>query len=670
MAQGGPALSRADERSFRADIEGLRAVAILGVVGFHLVPRVAPGGFAGVDVFFVISGFLITRLLLADMSSGTFSFSRFYARRLRRLLPAYFAMILGCLLTALVLFLPPETIRFATISIFSTLYASNFYFMSLDGYFNPASTTSPLLHTWSLSVEEQFYILFPALLFFLHRYLRLHLLAALTATAAASFALGVVMIDVDPTVAFFFPLTRFWQFLTGGILAYLTLNAPVRISRLLDVHAVARDALLVIGLALIAASYFFFDRATEFPGWPALAPTFGAALVILAGVGGLARFTGWTLTNPLARFVGRISYSLYLWHWPLFTFYRLTYGPTGVVEEASLLVVAFSLAYLSWRFVEVPFQTMSLARPTVVFRLAGLASVTAVTVAVTLIVSDGLPQRFRPNQVAVADHLGYVPRQTGPRCFLGDAHHRDDAAYDVAGCLRPEAPGPRLAFVGDSHAHHYLEAARHLWPQATVTLIGASGCRPTVDATGAPACVGLMQRAFADLIPNGRFDQIVLAGQWNAGDLFGLQHTVRSLAARQIPVVVLGPIVEYRNSLPRLLAFDQLDRSPETFRYWSWLAQKREVDTLLRGALADENATYVSLLDLMCDRATCQVFAAEGVPMQWDHGHLTHAGARLLLKRMEQLGVFADRIRNAEASIRADSGATFGRGAIVDSARR
>ncbi len=622
----------------RADIEGLRAVAVLGVLVFHLTPRLAPGGFIGVDVFFVISGFLITGIILRELGQHDFSFARFYARRMRRLLPAYFIMLLACFIAGFFLLLPQEFARFAVSSVFSNFYISNFYFMNFDGYFNPASETSPLLHTWSLSIEEQFYIAFPLVLLLIYRVTQ-NLTVPLLFMALASFVASVVIIRFSTAMAFFSPLPRFWELLLGALIAVQVVHRRDVLTGALDRYPFTRDLLALSGLAAIGLGYLAFSRWMDFPGWAVLVPTLGAAAVIVAGVGGTGRLTALLLANPLALFIGGLSYSLYLWHWPIATFYRVTYGPTGPVEELALLVACFAAAYLSFHLVETPIRRRP-ARPARIFPAAAAGTTCTLAIAVAVTGLNGLPQRFSREQAAIAEHQRHLVPTDDPRCFLFDAHHHDASYYDTAACLAADGEGPRVAFVGDSHAEHYVAGARKVWPQATVVLIGATGCRPTILTDGAPVCLDLMDKAFDELLPGGGFDHIFLAGRWEMHDLHGLRPTILHLNKLGAEVVVLGRVIEYENSLPRLLALEMIDRTPQAFDAWSRLDDMRRLDAEMARLLAGTNARFVSTLDLMCDDATCQLFAADNVPMQWDNSHLTADGAAVLLARMQDRGLF------------------------------
>jgi peptidoglycan/LPS O-acetylase OafA/YrhL len=283
-------------RAFRPDIEGLRAVAVLGVLLFHVAPSDLRGGFVGVDVFFVISGYLIAGAILAEARGGSFSYLDFYARRLRRLAPAYLAMMAAVFAAAQVVLLPKEMTFLGEAALASVAYVSNMLFMLEAGYFSDHLKGSPLLHTWSLSVEEQFYLVFPAALLASLALPRRAMLALWAVIAAASLVAAELLIETQEAWAFFLAPTRFWQFLAGAALAAVP---PRRL------RPFAADTLAFGGLALIAGSYLLYTPEIRFPGLAAIPPTLGAAAVIAAG--GAGRLSGFALGNPVAGFFGRIS---------------------------------------------------------------------------------------------------------------------------------------------------------------------------------------------------------------------------------------------------------------------------------------------------------------------------------------------------------------------------
>jgi len=376
-------------QGYRPDIDGLRAFAIVPVVFFHY--RIAPfaGGFVGVDVFFVISGFLITSLIYREASKGRFSIVDFYERRIRRIFPALFTVLAFTAVASFAILLPDDLRTYGKSLGATALFASNFEFLREASYFDAAADLKPLLHTWSLAVEEQYYLLFPPLIMLLALRSRGLAFAVIAALTVAFLALAIWLVAVDRPLAFYLLPGRAWELFLGASLALAALPA---------LQTGVADALGAIGLALIGWSVFRFTGVTPFPGLASIPPCGGAALLILAGSGGRS-LTARLLSTPPLVFIGKISYALYLWHWPLFVFggyYALT-RPLGPLEKAGLIGVSFILATLSWRFVERPFRI----RPSPIGRHAlfvggACAMAAAVALGALAVATRGAPERFSP----------------------------------------------------------------------------------------------------------------------------------------------------------------------------------------------------------------------------------------------------------------------------------
>ncbi|WP_108814287.1 acyltransferase family protein [Loktanella sp. Alg231-35] len=330
---------------YRREIDGLRAIAVLPVILFHAGFGIFSGGYIGVDVFFVISGHLITSILIAELNKETFSIVHFYERRARRILPALFVVMLACLPFAYMWMLPSQMEEFAQSVVAVSLFLSNWLFWSQSGYFETATELKPLLHTWSLAVEEQYYLLFPILMMAIWR-LGLRFVGVIfVALASSSLLLSEWGWRNEPDINFFFTFSRFWELLVGSICAYLTVGQPTKSSNVLS----------SIGLAAIVFAIFAFDGETPFPSVYALIPVVGTALIIL-----YARQGTWVAKLLSMRAfvgIGLISYSAYLWHQPLFAFGRLrSDAEPGHLLMGLLAVVALLLAWATWRFVEQPFR--------------------------------------------------------------------------------------------------------------------------------------------------------------------------------------------------------------------------------------------------------------------------------------------------------------------------
>ncbi|MFO0456883.1 MAG: acyltransferase family protein, partial [Alphaproteobacteria bacterium] len=299
---------------YRADIDGLRALAVIAVMIFHAFPSSLKGGFVGVDIFFVISGYLISSIILRDLHAGEFSFAGFYARRIRRIFPALALVMFAVLAFGYFALLADEYMQLGKHVGAGAAFLSNVVLWREAGYFDNASETKPLLHLWSLAVEEQFYILWPALLYLCWRW-RCSTLAVLLTVTALSFAANLASLRYDLSLAFYSPFTRFWELSAGAVLAYLNVTRPLMLRPNLQ------NAMSWLGLALILAACFGLRKSLSFPGFWALLPVVGACLMIAAGAA--APVNRWLLARPWMVGIGLISYPLYLWHWPLLSLARI-----------------------------------------------------------------------------------------------------------------------------------------------------------------------------------------------------------------------------------------------------------------------------------------------------------------------------------------------------------
>lgn len=372
--------------SYRPEIDGLRALAVLAIVLYHAFPAVLPGGFVGVDIFFVISGYLISSIILSALDEGTFSLAAFYARRIRRIFPALIVVLSVSAVAGWLLLLATEYKQLGKHIWGGAFFFSNFIFWHEAGYFDNAAETKPLLHLWSLAVEEQFYIFFPLVLR-LASIRRGCILPAIAIIAAVSFVLNLKGSAADPVGDFFSPLTRFWEIMTGALLAGCERKAgwlPPQLRRL-------RNILSVAGLLLVAVAVLMFSSQLKFPGCWALLPTLGAALLIAST--GEAWLHRRIFSHPALVWIGLVSFSLYLWHWPLLAFARIVKGsPPSALTRAIAMACAMLLAEITRRLVENPCRFGDTKRLKTISIAALLAVVGLCGVAIYRL--NGLPERF------------------------------------------------------------------------------------------------------------------------------------------------------------------------------------------------------------------------------------------------------------------------------------
>lgn len=618
--------------AYRPDIDGLRAVAVLLVVLSHLGFHFVKGGFVGVDIFFVISGYLISSIIVSEAQADKFSLARFYERRIRRIGPALLVMMIATSALAYLYLFPSEMKQFATSAIYATLSASNIFFWSKSSYFDTVSDFQPLLHTWSLAVEEQFYLFFPLLITAVYRWVPTKLRATIVALASVSFAISAAQVVLAPTSAFYLPFGRAWELLMGTMV-YLRLF-PALTTR------VQRNLASSAGAAMISVAAFQYSPKMPFPGVAALLPCVGTALVIAAGIEG-ASLVGKVLSVKPVVGIGLISYSLYLWHWPILVFQRLNSFLLlrASVHRVQLAVLCVSLviAYLSWRFVEKPFRA---PRPTVsrsmLFRVASACALTVVVISMAALTAQGIPSRYPREAVRVAQYQDYNARNEYRlgTCFITSQNTLSN--FEWLNCLREDTGKRNMLLMGDSHAAQLWWGLTNMFPNINFMQATASGCEPTLEQSRGsnPNCAQLMSSIYSDFLQNHHVEQVLVAGQWQAPDLPRIQSTLMWMKSKGIRVTLFGPMVRYDSSLPRLLARAiQLNdpHIPDEHRY----VELERLDRDMEGMSRELKVPYISFFKMLCSDGHCLEYV-QGIPLQSDSSHLTREGSILVADRLRQ----------------------------------
>lgn len=461
---------------YRPDIDGLRALAIVPVVAFHASPRWVPGGFVGVDVFFVISGYLISLIIFKSLENGGFSFSSFYARRIRRIFPALIAVTASCYALGWFVLLPEEFKQLGKHIAAGMAFVQNFVLWREAGYFDSASELKPLMHLWSLAVEEQFYLAYPALLWLAWR-AGLRLVWVALAIAGASLGASITGVSSEPVMTFFLAHARFWELLTGSLLA-LVQSRPGGLAwlatRLLN-RAFLASSLSLAGLLLILGAVFGYDRSTPFPGLPALTPVLGAALLLLAGP------TAWVNRQLLARrgivWIGRISYPLYLWHWPLLSFANILQAETPSRDIRFVAVgLSIVLAALTFYLIEQPVRTGKHGG----FKVAVLCALAVGLgfLGFNTYQRDGLSFRLKQFEQQIA-LLNDMPSSKDSYCTHRYRVENSEHFY----CRLQQDREPTFIVIGDSHAGRLYLGLDQVLRDTTenVLLLAVNGCPPFFD---------------------------------------------------------------------------------------------------------------------------------------------------------------------------------------------
>jgi peptidoglycan/LPS O-acetylase OafA/YrhL len=469
---------------YRPDIDGLRALAVLAVLFYHTAIPGFSGGFVGVDVFFVISGFLITTIILKDLREERFSIARFYERRVRRIFPALFPVIAFSLIIGAYLFDAKAFEDLGQSIMATTLFSSNILFWRESGYFDAPSLQKPLLHTWSLAVEEQFYIFFPLLLALIHRYLNGRYLQWLVAAFLLSLLASVYGVHHAQSMTFYFVTTRAWELLAGAVLALGVIPVPSSAWR--------RNLLSMSGLGLIVYSMVFYSEETLFPGAGAIPPVMGAAFIIHSG-GQKGGVVGRLLSLRPLVFIGLISYSLYLWHWPLVAFARfLMFRSMTPYEGIAIVMSSILIATLSWKYIEQPFRG---ARPLFperkrLFAAAGAVMAVASGIGGVIFLQEGMGwriERLSPGLRATLAEVQYDP--VWKRHVEWDVNVKTiDTEKEPPVVGAPNAL-PSFALVGDSHARAIIPALEH---QALSNLLSGH----VITKASTPFLLGVSNVAF------------------------------------------------------------------------------------------------------------------------------------------------------------------------------
>ena len=476
MQSGGAA---AAQSGYRSDIDGLRAVSVILVVLFHFSAATMPGGFVGVDVFFVISGYLITGLILNGLREGSFSLAEFYARRIRRIAPALFVVIAVTIAAGSIVLMPGDLREAGRSGLYALIGASNFYFLNNTGYFDIASEMLPLLHTWSLGVEEQFYLAWPLLMVWLFKQAKGHcgwIGGAIALVVVASMAANLTVVAQSPKHTFYLPFTRAWELGIGALLVLIP-----RLGSTAIVRAVAQ-AMPLAGAAMVIASGCLLHNGLAYPGYHALAPVIGAALVIYHS--GHATLVGRVLSLPPLVFIGRISYPLYLWHWPILVLWRhLINGEQPSAGEMVVLgLLSLIVATVSWRYIETPARQGRMPRFRV-FAAAGASSAVIGAAALTIVHFDGLPQRISPEARAMSglDVMWRWPCPQTVELPITDFFLPDRQVQSCAlGAGWRQARNKGIVW-GDSNAEHFLPMLHAIGLKTGTSFVLVNPCPAIVN---------------------------------------------------------------------------------------------------------------------------------------------------------------------------------------------
>jgi len=634
--------------NYRPDIDGLRAIAVGSVLLYHLQESLMPGGFVGVDIFFVISGYLITKLIYKELSeTGEFAYKHFYVRRVRRLFPALFFTLLFCILLAYFLLSPAHLIEFGQSLIAAIFSVSNFFFWSISGYFDSDSSIKPLLHTWSLSVEEQFYLIWPAVLVALfslknHRAIPVFIVVVggvsllinvlffsqqLAISSWFSTAEVQSVLDIPSTVFYWLPF-RVFEFSIGAILVWIGTANSKRIAGLT----------FITGLAMVFASLLMLNSKMAFPSTTALLPCIGAALMIFSGQN---HPFSWLVSNKLMVFVGLISYSLYLIHWPLIVFYKYSVGREFMTWELVALIAASLLfAYLMYRFIEQPFRKPKVDGSSSNRRFlvgSALGVLGAIAISANAIASQGWLWRYPSDVVA---QLSYKK---------GDYTEFFWANIQALARGFENNGKPKVLVVGDSMAAdlvNVLIAGNAVAELDIATISIGENCKTLFGLSeedynkiyggASKVCQQEHAKALQNRSELTSADKIILGSYWwEESHLKHLPSTVTHLRSlTNAELFILGSKVQFGNGI-RYLSKNAFLPNIHKLRVRPH-PNTIKLNRQLRAQAQEQDYEYFDLLNLFCNKAGCQRITKDGYAIVFDETHLSENGAKFLAKNMRE----------------------------------
>ena len=630
--------------AYRPDVDGLRAVAVLSVIGFHATAAWFPGGYVGVDIFFVISGFLITSIICRQLDGGRFSFAEFYARRCKRIFPALIVVLAAVLAYGWFFLLPNEYDRLGKHVAAGAGFISNFALWLESGYFDKAAESKPLLHLWSLGIEEQFYLLWPPLLVWIWKR-KWDVFTVTVAIALTSFLINVMLVILwQSSDMYYLPPIRFWELLLGAAFAYVDLfqryefdNLVKRISRAIPgSHFIGIENIQsTMGLCMIVVAILVLNKATLFPGWWALLPTVGALLLISAG--SHAWINRKLLASSPLVFIGLISYPLYLWHWPLLSFAHIVQaGTPGTATRAVAVFLAFLLAWLTFRFLEKPVRAQS------------SKAVRVLIPSLTISGCLGLAA-FSHHIHARAEKYGVdkIVKVAGEWGFPG---HNLRSVHTPFGYQFEQGYGsPKVLFVGDSNMQQYYPRIDKVLTENPNTTKGSifitiAGCVPIPFIRGfaQTKCDGLAERALS-VAEHFDVDTVVIASGWVGYSVFSSTEKDRayeSLATMIAKYKSMGKQVYVILPIPIGDGFDPYHLVSRSFLDFGFKVENRPVERAKVDAVTKPiawrlvqiaeatGAKAIDPISFLCGEGDCPTFSDDGLPIYMDSGHLRPAYVR------------------------------------------
>lgn len=612
---------------FRYDINALRAIAVVGVVLFHFKVPYFEGGFSGVDIFYVISGYLMTRIIINSMAAGNFSVREFYVKRMQRIIPALLALILVLLVSCFFIYLPKDYQLVAKNSTASLLFLSNILYWTNSGYFDTSSDSNILLHTWSLSVEWQFYLILPLVLLFLNKIFRndkVKFLLFFSISVFLIFIGSIIATKVDPSASFYLLPTRSWEMLLGGT-AFLVEGFNIQKNR---------KGIAIAGYLVLLACLVMLNDRLNWPGFYTLLPVIATFVIIVCNYNEIK-----LLETNIVQTTGKISYSLYLWHWPVYVISNYIGIKATIGSSLLLISISVVLAYLSYKYIEsLKFNSGVLLR----------TSVVACACTAFLTIKSSNDWLFNSQTIEISNyrenHESERRRQfRTDSCYIYDKH-TGLVDYDMAHCLEIQDGKKNVLLLGDSHAAHFSQSMREMFEKKNIHLsqASASGCLPLIKKNGAERCSEVIEYIYNEYLPKNskRIDGVILSANWanvpekEYVDLVDdLEKTIQYLKSIGINTIIIGQNEVYTLPYPSISA-----REHEFNVKTSNNFLKQGPDLINKYLSRNLHSFYINIYNL----DSIPRLSSHNIPYMFDENHFTKYGADLITEKIMSDKLFVD----------------------------
>jgi peptidoglycan/LPS O-acetylase OafA/YrhL len=621
---------------YRPDIDGLRAIAVLSVMLSHIGFTTFSGGYVGVDVFFVISGYLITSIIYVEVTQEKFLFKIFYERRARRILPALYFVVLLCFIPSWLLLIPQDFIDFSETVIGTVFFSSNLVLWLQSGYFDQAAELKPLLHTWSLAVEEQYYVFFPILVLIIYKTKKLNLLASIILLLVISLILSHWAAFNKPTANYYLLPTRAWELLVGSTVALLTYQKGSSTIKRLWLTSVGKLA-PIIGLLMIVVPIFTFDKFTPFPSLWAILPTFGTALIIFFGRPDTLTFK--ILSNRIFVGIGLISYSAYLWHQPIYAFMRVQdIIEINLFSMFGAIFCSLIAAFLTWKYIEQPFRNKDKWSTNKIWGFSVIGGLLLCSMAVIIILNKGFTERFELRSPLTSANFDLAKKSNGWCFYSIDTNDALLVGSEGINCvIGAQDKKPRILFFGDSYAGMYEPFWDTIGKEYSfsVNAVTTNWCFPSVTNSfwwpsptlAYDQCMFNRKYLAAAL---GNYDAIAISGVWTIleqNNIFKEVIELIELAERQNVKVIIMP------HPPMLTRSSVINASHKElalrYDYESEEAAKRQNTVLQDIAKNSQNVIFIKRDSLFKNTKTGELtLSDDNVPYSLDGGHISIYGSK------------------------------------------